>query len=95
MEWRESMVVGHKKTPRTDSGQEATSSGHLQRDLPHVPLDTAPFGNGFGAATSSSPWERLWKGDEDVAAPFQKREHGFIAIFMDTEGNVVGLHSLK
>lgn len=22
-------------------------------------------------------------------------EHGFIAIFMDTEGNVVGLHSLK
>jgi hypothetical protein len=48
-----------------------------------------------GVAMSSSPWGGLWKGDEDVAAPFQKREHGFIAIFMDTEGNVVGLHSLK
>ncbi len=28
---------------------------------------TAPFGNGFGAAMSSSPGERLWNGDADVA----------------------------
>ena len=35
-----------------------------------VHLDTAPIWKGFGAAMSSSPWERLWKGDEDVATPF-------------------------
>jgi choline dehydrogenase-like flavoprotein len=29
-----------------------------------------PFGNGTGAAMSSSPFERLWNGDEDVAIPF-------------------------
>ncbi len=33
-------------------------------------LDTAPFWKGFGAAMSSSPWEWLWNGDEDVASPF-------------------------
>jgi hypothetical protein len=33
-------------------------------------LDTAPFCKGFGAAMSSSPWEWLWNGDEDVATPF-------------------------
>ena len=32
-------------------------------------LDTAPFWNGFGAAMSSSPWEGLWNGGEDVATP--------------------------
>jgi hypothetical protein len=30
-----------------------------------------PWGNGFGVAMSSSPWERLWNGDEDVASPFR------------------------
>jgi hypothetical protein len=33
-------------------------------------LDTAPIWKGFGAAMSSSPWEWLWNGDEDVATPF-------------------------
>ncbi len=33
-------------------------------------LDTGPLWKGFGAAMSSSPWERLWNGDEDVATPF-------------------------
>jgi hypothetical protein len=32
-------------------------------------LDPAPFWKGFGAAMSSSPWEWLWIGDEDVATP--------------------------
>ncbi len=70
------MVVRHKKTPRTDSGQEATSSGHLQRDLPHLPLDPAPFGNGFGAAMPSSSWEWLWNGDEDFATPIHAGQWG-------------------
>jgi hypothetical protein len=34
------------------------------------PFDTAPRWNGFGAAMSSSPWEWVWNGDEDVATPF-------------------------
>ena len=29
-----------------------------------------PFENGNGAAMSSSPWEWLWNGDEDVDTPF-------------------------
>jgi len=29
--------------------------------------DTIPYVNGGGAAMSSSPWEGLWNGDEDVA----------------------------
>jgi hypothetical protein len=29
----------------------------------------APFRKGFGAAMSSSPWEWLGNGDEDVASP--------------------------
>ncbi len=33
-------------------------------------LDTAPFEKGNGVAISSSPCERLWNGDEDVATPF-------------------------
>ncbi len=36
-------------------------------------LDTAPFWKGFGVAMSSSPWEWLWNGDEDVASPFHAR----------------------
>jgi hypothetical protein len=32
--------------------------------------DNAPFWKGFGVAMSSSPWEWLWNGDEDVATPF-------------------------
>jgi hypothetical protein len=35
-------------------------------------LDTTPFWKGFGAAMSSSPWEWLWNGDEDVATPSHK-----------------------
>ena len=34
-------------------------------------LNTAPVGQGFGAAMSSSPGATLWNGDEDVAAPFR------------------------
>ena len=30
----------------------------------------AIVGMAFGAAMSSSPWERFWNGDEDVATPF-------------------------
>jgi hypothetical protein len=33
----------------------------------HLQMD--PFWKGFGAAMSSSPWEWLWNGDEDVATP--------------------------
>ena len=33
-------------------------------------LDTAPVEKGNGVAMSSSPCERLWNGDEDVATPF-------------------------
>jgi hypothetical protein len=29
--------------------------------------------DGCGAAMSSTPPERLWKGDEDVATPLRKR----------------------
>jgi hypothetical protein len=29
-----------------------------------------PFENWNGAAMSSSPWEWLWNGDEEVATPF-------------------------
>jgi hypothetical protein len=32
-------------------------------------LAVAPLGNAFKAAMASSVWERLLKGDEDVAAP--------------------------
>jgi hypothetical protein len=32
-------------------------------------IDTSAFWKGFGVAMSSSPWEGLWKGDEDVATP--------------------------
>jgi hypothetical protein len=35
-------------------------------------LDTALFWKGFEAAMSSSPWEWLSNGDEDVATPFRK-----------------------
>jgi hypothetical protein len=47
------------------------------------PFDTSPRWNGFGAAMSSSPWERVWNGDEDVATPFhaggrlQRLPHGW------------------
>jgi hypothetical protein len=33
----------------------------LELELAHP--DTASKGKGFGVAMSSSPWERLWKGD--------------------------------
>jgi hypothetical protein len=35
-----------------------------------APVEKPPYGKGFRAAMSSSPWEGLWNGDEDVAAPF-------------------------
>ncbi len=38
-----------------------------------------PFENELGAAMSSPPWERLWRGDEDVAAPFWMGEESRIA----------------
>ncbi len=33
----------------------------------HLEMD--PIWKGFGVAMSSSPWEWLWNGDEDVATP--------------------------
>jgi hypothetical protein len=33
-------------------------------------------GHDFGAAMSSSPWDRLWNGDEDVATPAWDQERG-------------------
>ncbi len=33
-------------------------------------MTLSPFKTGNGAAMSSSPWEWLWNGDEDVATPF-------------------------
>jgi hypothetical protein len=50
---------------------------------PHVPVNREKRGcsmkdvatpSCIGAAMSSSPWERLWNGDEDVAAPFRVGE---------------------
>jgi hypothetical protein len=56
-------------------------------------LDTAPFWKGFGASMSSSPWEWLWNGDEDVATPFHAGEvsrcaHGGISGMRGHRGSV-------
>jgi hypothetical protein len=53
--------------------------------------DPAPNGNRFGAAMSSSPWDRIRNGDEDVATPFHSgvlvvkpRNHGSVKLNVDT-----------
>jgi len=55
------------------SSQSPVSSllgiGIILSILPSCPKQTEPR-NGIGAARSSSPWERPWNGDEDVATPF-------------------------
>jgi hypothetical protein len=52
------------------SGSKTKWSMWFKLDLELVHPDTASKGNGFGAAMSSSPWEQLGNGDEDVASPF-------------------------
>jgi hypothetical protein len=84
-----SSLVAAKNRDSTDGGWAVRSFcrvwGWEGKGGPQMaePFDTAPRGNGIGAAMSSSPWERVWNGDEDVATPFhaggsiQRLPHGW------------------
>jgi hypothetical protein len=54
-------------------------------------LDTAPARN--GVAMSTSPWERLWNGDEDVATPFLFSSGGSINVRPIVGNSDVGVDS--